>query len=44
MAEISKKSLLQHIQTDLNIRALNNTNSQVRRPGCLLYTSPSPRD
>ncbi|MGJ3920608.1 hypothetical protein [Limosilactobacillus mucosae] len=33
MAEISKKSLLQQIETDLNIRALNNTNSQVRRPG-----------
>ena len=33
MAEISKKSLLQQIETDLNICALNNTNSQVRRPG-----------
>lgn len=33
MVEISKKSLLQQIETDLNICALNNTNSQVRRPG-----------
>lgn len=33
MAKISKKSLLQQIETDLNICALNNTNSQVRRPG-----------
>lgn len=33
MVEISKKSLLQQIETDLNICALNNTNSQVRRLG-----------